>query len=167
MPWRASPKNPGSRRCNRRQQATGKNQVQLASEAGVTPSFVSMLMIFDQLPEEMTSVLDKRPELIGANAAEEFAKLIKRGRRTQVMEAVKAIAEDGMSQAAALRLASRDEQAAPVPVASKKIRSGKSVFAELRGADKVLRISFRSQEDRLSAEDAIAEVLARFAARAK
>ncbi len=147
----------------RRQQATGKNQVQLASEAGVTRSFVSMLMVFESLPEEITAVLDQRPELIGANAAEEFMKLIQKGRGAQVISAVRAIADEGMSQAAAVRMAAKDAQAQPARVESKKIRSGKSVFAELRGAAKVLRITFRSEDERLLAEEAIADVLKRIA----
>ena len=151
----------------RRQMATGKNQLQLATEAGVTASFVSMLMAFENLPTEIISMLDDRPDLVGANAAEDFVNLAQKGRTPQVIEAVKAIALEGMSQAAALRMAAKDA-ALPAPkAAARKIRSGKAVFAEIRVTDKTIRISFRSEDERTMVEEAIGEVLKRYAEQVK
>ena len=150
----------------RRQQVCGKNQTQLAIEAGVTASFVSMLMVYESLPEEITHLLDDRPELVGANAAEDFAKLIQQGRKDQVIAAVDQIAKNGISQAAALRLAAKS----PTPTQKrepKKIRTGKAVFAEVHGVDKTLRISFRTAAEREMVEEAIEEVVRRFASAAK
>ena len=147
----------------RRQQATGKNQTQLATEAGVTRSFVSMLMVFSDLPEEIITLLDQRPELVGANAAEEFVRLVRNGRSAQVIAAVRAIADEGITQAAALRMAAKGAQVQPARPESKKIRSGKFIFAELRGTAKVLRITFRSENERVMAEEAVAEALRQLA----
>jgi ParB family chromosome partitioning protein len=148
----------------RRRETTGKTQRELASEAGVSPAFVSMLMAFDGLPPEITRQLDDRPDLIGANAAEDFSKLMEQGRKEQVIAAIAAVAEGRLTQAAALRKASRDEAAAPSKAETKKYRSGKAVFAEVRGVGKVLRISFRSEEERVAIEKAIGDVLQQFAA---
>lgn len=143
----------------RRQVTTGKTQRELASEAGVSASFVSMLMSFDGLPPEITRRLDERPDLIGANAAEDFVKLIHGGRKAQVLEAIAGIAEGGLSQAAALRKAGRDDTPAPLKAETTKYRTGKAVFAEVRSTGKFLRITFRSEKEREEVEKAIDLVL--------
>lgn len=150
----------------RRQKVSGKNQKELANEAGVTPAFVSMLMTFDNMPEEVLDLLTGQPELIGANAAEDFAKLVIQGRKQQVIEAITEIANGNLTQAAGLRLAAKEVER-QVKVQSKKIRAGKLVFAELRGVDKTIRISFRSQEERMRAEDEIEDLIKQLAGQSK
>jgi ParB family chromosome partitioning protein len=148
----------------RRRDATGKNTTQLAAEAGVSTTFVHQLMSFEKLPLQVIALLDERPHLVGANAAEDFAKLAQGGRLDEVLAAVQQIAEAGITQAAALRLAAKaDRPTARAEVV--KIKAGRAVFAEVRAAHKTLRIAFRSAEERETVSKAIEDVIRQFAAK--
>jgi ParB family chromosome partitioning protein len=58
---------------------------QIADRAGVSRSFVSQLMAFDELPQEALAILTEKPSTVGANAAQDFAALTKKGRAVQVV----------------------------------------------------------------------------------
>lgn len=149
--------------------STSKSYTEVAAEAGVTSAYVSMLMTFDEMPAEVIVMLNDRPELIGANAASEFVKLVGRGRKKQVLKAIEGIRDGSLTQAAAVREAAHDKPTAQ-KIAPKKFRSGKTIFAEMRAMDKDIRISFKavaSDEQRQRAKAAIELIIENIASEEK
>ncbi|NEX62999.1 ParB/RepB/Spo0J family partition protein [Noviherbaspirillum galbum] len=139
-------------------------QAQIAEGAGVSRSFISQLMAFDDLPAEVLAALSDRPNLIGANAAQDLGALTKRGRADQVTQSVYRLARGEIDQSTAVREASLDPavkveaKAKPEPV---RIKMGKKTYCALQRADRVLRIQFQTPEEAAAVQDAICEVLER------
>jgi ParB family transcriptional regulator, chromosome partitioning protein len=142
---------------------------QVAEGAGVSRSFVSQLMAFDDLPADAISILDDKPGALGANAAQDMAALVKKGRAEQVTLAISRLAAGEIDQARAVREASADAavkgaSAKPEPV---RIKAGRATYCAIQRADKVLRIQFQSAEEAEAVQDAIREVLERRASELK
>lgn len=140
-----------------------QTHAQVAEGAGVSRSFVSQLMAFDDLPDEVLHILAVRPEVIGANAAQDLAALTKKGREEQVLKAVRRIAAGEIDQGKAVREAAMDPatrvdmpKAEPV-----RIRVGRSTYCDMRRANTVLRLQFQSADEAAAMQDAIAELLQR------
>jgi ParB family chromosome partitioning protein len=133
----------------------------IASNAGVAASTITQLMSFGGLPKEAIRLLQERPEILGANAAQDFAKLAGQGRSTQVVDAIKKIAAGELDQSRAVKFAAADLAAKPRAKAGEpvRIKAGKTVYCELLQADKVLRLVFKSSEEAAAAQDAIRTVL--------
>jgi ParB family chromosome partitioning protein len=101
--------------------------------------------------------------LIGANAAQDFAALSKKGRSEQVLKAVRRIADGEIDQGKAVKEAASDP-AVKVPAARAepvRIRIGRSTYCDLRRANNVLRLQFQSAEEASAVQDAIEEMLQR------
>jgi len=138
-------------------------QIDLAERAGVSRSFVSQLMSFGDLPEPVLSLLVDAPMLLGANAAQDLAALVRKGRAQQVIDAVAKLASGEIDQGRAVKLAAIDaqitvkrEKAEPI-----RIRIGKTTYCDIQRAEKVMRIQFQSAEEAAEVENAIREVLER------
>lgn len=144
-------------------------RAEIAANAGLDPSTVSQLMSFGGLPNEAIAILRERPEIVGANAAQDFSKLSAKGRGVQVVEAIMKIAAGQLDQSRAVKFAASDLNAAPRAKTGEpmRIKSGKSVYCDLLRADKVLRIVFKSAEEANAAQEAIREVLERRALQEK
>lgn len=144
---------------------TSKDQAGLSVESGLSKDVISRIMSFDRLPEEAQEFIRENPTIkLGANAASDFATLAEQGRAAQVTEAIKAIVTNGITQLAALELAKKNTQTAkkpdrPTPI---KIRDGKTVFAEIIGVGKNIRISVVREEDRGLLEAEIETVIRKF-----
>lgn len=137
----------------------------IARNAGVDKSTITQLMSFGNLPAEAIAILTLRPEIIGANAAQDLAKLSAKGLGERVIEALNKIVSGEFDQAQAVKFAASDfpnrpKSARDEPV---RIKAGKSGYCELRQADKILRIEFKSLDDATAAKEAITAVLQRFA----
>lgn len=138
-------------------------QADMAEAAGVSRSFVSQLMAFDELPEGVLALLAEQPSLMGANAAQDLATLVKKGRVEQVLDAVRKLAAGELDQTRAVKFAATDAvtkivSTRPEPV---RIRIGKTTYCDIQRADKVLRIQFKSAEDAAAMQEAVREVLER------
>jgi ParB family chromosome partitioning protein len=122
---------------------------EIAQGAGVSRSFVSQLMAFEELPIEVLRILDDQPALLGANAAQDFASLVKKGRATEVIQAVERLASGLVDQAKAIREAASDKKkdSGRSKAQALKIRSGKANYCGLIRAEKTLRIQFQSDEE--------------------
>lgn len=152
----------------REQEATGKTQKQMAGEAGVPESVLSMLFSFEQLPGEALQLIARRPGVVGMSCAAELAKLSK-GKQSQarVLEALERLVEGGFSQKEAVRYAS----AAPAlpraqqSVAPIKVRSGRKEYCQYVGRGTSLRIEFKEEAHRRQAEEEISQILNRLATR--
>lgn len=136
---------------------------QVAEGAGVSRSFVTQLMAFSDLPADAIAILADRPEVLGANAAQDLAGLVKKGRVEQVVRAIARLAAGEIDQARAVREAAVDiipkaGASKPEPV---RIKIGRTTYCAIQRADKVLRIQFQSAEEAESVQEAIREVLER------
>jgi ParB family chromosome partitioning protein len=140
-----------------------QTHAQVAEGAGVSRSFVSQLMAFEDLPEEVLGILAERPELIGANAAQDFAALAKKGRSEQVLKAVRRIANGEIDQGKAVKEAASDPatKLAAAKTEPVRIRIGRSTYCDMRRANNVLRLQFQSAEEASAVQDAIEEMLQR------
>lgn len=136
---------------------------QIAEGAGVSRSFVSQLMAFDDLPADALTILNDKPGAIGANAAQDLAVLTKKGRTAQVISAIAKVAAGEIDQGKAVKEAAADpivKVAAmrPEPV---HIKLGRATYCNMQRADKVLRLQFQSAEEAEAVQTAIREVLER------
>jgi ParB family chromosome partitioning protein len=140
-----------------------QTHAQVAEGAGVSRSFVSQLMAFEDLPEAVLEILAQRPEIIGANAAQDFAALAKKGRVQQVVDAIRRIAAGEIDQGRGVKEAAADPVArVAAPKAEPvRIRLGRSVYCDLRRANNVLRLQFQSAEEAAAVQTAIQDLLQR------
>jgi ParB family chromosome partitioning protein len=136
---------------------------QVAEGAGVSRSFVSQLMAFDDLPEEVLGILAERPEVLGANAAQDLAAIAKKGRVEQVVNAVRRIAAGEIDQGKGVKEAASDpvQRIAAARAEPVRIRIGRSTYCDMRRANNVLRLQFQSPEEASAVQDAIEELLQR------
>lgn len=149
----------------RRMEETGKTQDQIAAESGIGKGVISKLMSFGRLPSSAIEILVLHPTKIGASAALELAKLAEQGKTERVLNAVKDIVFKDMAQNSAIAIASKAEVQAPTKpeIQSLKIKSGKSTFAEIRGVDSTLRISFKNEQKRVEFSAMIYDLLKQYA----
>lgn len=141
-------------------ESTGKTQKEMAVEAGIDPSLVTLLFSFSDLSENAINIIKTAPHKIGASAAASFAKLTKQGKSEEVENAIAQLYSGKLNQAAAIRLASkRDETNQNDKPRPKKILNGKIVFAELIGYGTSLRINFKSAEEREKMEQLFEKVI--------
>ncbi|SNS55624.1 chromosome partitioning protein, ParB family [Noviherbaspirillum humi] len=148
---------------------TGKTQRELAQESGADEKSVSRWMSFDDLPEEVLSIIATEPSRLGGKAAMALASIAKEGKTEAVINAVQAIISGKLTQDAGVKYAkeNKPEASKPARPQSIAIRSGKSVFCKMTAAKQTLRIDFPSEEQRIAVEEAIREVLDRLAKEAK
>jgi ParB family chromosome partitioning protein len=147
---------------------TGHSQKQMAKDAGVSESIISMLFSFDHLPEEALLLVERRPDVIGMSCAAEMAKLCRSGRKADVIDAVEQLVEGRLTQKEAIRHAARKvaiSVARPAPQAPVRVRVGRLEFCQYQSRGTSLRIEFRSEEQRIEAEAVIAEALQALAKR--
>jgi ParB family chromosome partitioning protein len=146
----------------RERDRTGQTQKQMAKDAGVPESMVSMLFSFDQLPVKALDLIEERPEVIGMSCASELAKLSRDGKSDQVVEAVLLLVEGKLTQKEAVRFAAKNNiviqrnSETSIPV---KIRVGRLEFCQYVARGKTLRIDFKNEEHRLEAEEALGKLL--------
>lgn len=142
------------------QEKTGKTQKEMALEAGIDPSLVTLLFSFSDLSEKALNIIKTAPQKIGASAAATFAKLTKQGKREEVENAIEQLYSGKLNQAAAIRFASKchEEKQSNKP-RTKKILNGRNVFAELIVYGTSLRINFKSEDDREKMEKLFEKVI--------
>lgn len=134
---------------------------EIAGRAGVSPRLITLLLSFGGLPAEAIKILEANPETIGATAAENFAKLVKKGRGAQVVQAIQKIANKELDQAQGVRFAGIDSTTKPVALKPEPIaiKVGKRTYCKMQRAETVLRLQFVSAEEAQAAEKAVREVL--------
>jgi ParB family chromosome partitioning protein len=146
------------------QRRPAMTHTQIAEAAGVSRSFISQLMAFDELPAEAIEILKDKPEALGANAAQDLAAIAKRGRVDQVVRAVVRIAAGELDQASAIKEAMVDAVARPTAPDRPKpvqIKAGRATYCAVQRADKVIRLQFQTAEEAEAVQQAVCEVLQR------
>lgn len=146
----------------RERDRTGQTQKQMAREAGVPESMVSMLFSFDQLPARALDLIEERPEVIGMSCASDLAKLAREGKSDQVVDAVLLLVEGKLTQKEAVKFAAKSPLALPKASESSapvKIRVGRLEFCQYIARGKTLRIDFKNEEHRREAEEVLGRML--------
>jgi ParB family chromosome partitioning protein len=149
----------------RRMEETGKTQDQIAAESGIGKGVISKLMSFGRLPASAIEILTLHPTKLGSSAALELAQLVEQGKAERVLTAIKEIVFKDVSQSSAVAAAAKIETKATVKpeIQNLKIKAGKSTFAEIRGADSTLRISFKDEQKRVEFSAIIYDLLKKYA----
>ena len=153
----------------REKESRNLTQKQLAREAGVSESMVSMLFAFEQLGEGVRDLIERRTDAIGMNCAAELAKLVRDGHEASVKEAVGLLIDGQLTQKDAVRHVMRAALPPRVKVSSSaptRIKVGRLEYCQFQGRANVLRIDFKSEEQRQEAEAALREVLQKLAEQA-
>ncbi|MBR8427256.1 ParB/RepB/Spo0J family partition protein [Burkholderia cenocepacia] len=151
------------------QRFPGITQVKMAELSGINPSVVSELMSFEQLPQVVLDVLEKRPGLIGANYGSDFARLVREGKSDRVVEAVMQLVAGKIDQTQAVRLAAADPSKPRQATSSEtvKIKSGRVVYCSVRVTSRILRLEFQSEDEARAAQEELRKLLEQRAERAK
>ena len=120
------------------QLATGKSQVDMAKESGLSPSMISYLFSFDELGEGAHKILSSHPHAAGANLISKIKGL------PFVEEALQKLALGEITQQQALGIATNNGKKAPAPVRSAPvvIKQGKQRYAEIstRGDTAIVKL---------------------------
>lgn len=133
---------------------------EIAANAGISTAGIYRLMSFKGLPEEAVAILKGRPDIVGSNAAQAFAKLCAEGESKQVITAIRKIASGECTQAQAIKFASAEPRKLKAKaVATTRINAGKSTYCDMVRAEKVVRLLFSSADEAEEAQTAIQSVL--------
>jgi ParB family transcriptional regulator, chromosome partitioning protein len=141
---------------------SNKSQKSLASEAGISEAFVSMLFSFETLPDAALEAIAARPESLGINCANDLAKAVRAGKRERVVEAVKLLVQGSISQKDAVAFALKvpanpgKPTATVVPV---KIKAGRKDYCQVVGKATSLRVTFDDEPARVRAQELIEKLL--------
>lgn len=144
-----------------RKKTKGLSGEQLAEEAGISTSLVSMLFGFADLPESLHSILRKYPNSIGANNSRELAKLAKNN-SDLAAAAIEQVASGKMTQKAAIewiKAGGEKPKKASSEVVETPIKAGKNKYATVSLRTDRLLISFSSQDEALEMNYAIEKLL--------
>jgi ParB family transcriptional regulator, chromosome partitioning protein len=134
----------------RLERTQGMTQVQLAEQTGISTALVSYILQFDQLPPDVLSMVEERPDLLGATAVAALAGYAKAGKSEQVVNAVQKLAAGEIDQGQAVKLAGAEPPKPKKPVSTPitdKIKAGKATYCEMRRAKNVFRLEFKSEEE--------------------
>ncbi|WP_144106633.1 ParB/RepB/Spo0J family partition protein [Paraburkholderia sp. BCC1886] len=134
----------------RLERTPGMTQVELAEQTGISTALVSFILQFDQLPPDVLSMVEERPDLLGATAVAALAGYAKAGKSEQVVTAVQKLAAGEIDQGQAVKLAGAEppkpKKVSPPPV-MEKIKAGKATYCEMRRAKNVFRLEFKSEDE--------------------
>lgn len=151
----------------REKEASGATQAELARLAGVPEATLSKLFAFSRLPAEVVALIEQRPESIGANCAEELAKLCATpGNIARAVEAVRLVMDGRLLQKQAAAHVRATPRPAKAPVKSVRINAGRFRFAELFVGEAGMRVTFSAGVDMAQAQARVEALLKGMAAEA-
>lgn len=139
-----------------RMASTGKNQSEIAEEAGINRSLISRLMAFGTLPSAALNVVELNPEKFGLAGIFEVSKLVEHHPADVIAQALKQVASEeiSMKQAISLIKSAGKGKAREKPVPEIiTIRRGNTTFCSVRKTGSSLRLDFSDE----SATDALKE----------
>lgn len=132
---------------------TGKNQSEIAEEAGIAKQTVSSLMLFDQLSPEVRAKVAEKPGAVGYNFVREL-KSVK-----DPVRAISALIDEGCSPKEAIRAGQLvdTQQAKPaekIRPTSVQIKDGRTTVAEIsvRGAAITVRLAAEGKSEAIALE---------------
>jgi ParB family chromosome partitioning protein len=145
------------------QERTGATQKVLAREAGVSEAMLSQLFAFGDLPQVALDSIKANPDCIGMRCAYELARLAQAGKAAAVTEAVDLLTQGKLTQKEAIRHAGRvaptGNRPAPPSASTVKIRAGRTQYCQYVSRGTSLRIEFRSEAERIKAQEHLDKIL--------
>lgn len=132
----------------REKEASGATQAELARLAGVAEATLSKLFAFARLPAEVLALIEQHPESIGANCAEELAKVCTTPANVaRAVEAVRLVMEGRLQQRQAAAHVRATPRASKPASRAVRINAGRFRFAEMSVGDSAVRVSFSAKVD--------------------
>lgn len=129
--------------------ATGKNQKEVAEEAGINPSIVSKLMAFEKLPSVAIKVIEDHPEKFGSTNIFDIAKLAEKHKPELIAAALEKMATEEFTAKQAIAHIKEKNKPPSSMEDDKKgshetvtIRRGKSTFCSIRKTGNNVRLEF-------------------------
>ena len=141
------------------QNLTGKAQMVIAQESGLSASHISNILSFDGLPMESKCLLDTKPWILGSVMAARFASLAKEGRVDKVNEAVRQLYDnESLTEKAALELINGKATKAEMPKAN-IIKVGQKKFADVTIRNGAISLKFTDKDNADKWADKITEFM--------
>jgi ParB family chromosome partitioning protein len=124
-------------------------QAKLSEVSGISETRISTLMAFEKLPSDAITIVRKRPDLLGSDAARLLAIIANSGHADRVIEAVQMLAEGKLKdQKQAVKYASSAPTEKTTPTLDKfSIKSGKAMWCSGRRVKNVMRLEFKTEEE--------------------
>ncbi|CAE6794171.1 Nucleoid occlusion protein [Paraburkholderia domus] len=125
------------------QEETGLSHQQLAESAGLSRQHVSRILRFDDLPSEAKELLANNPSRLGSAAAQSLAKIAAEGRSSEVVDAIRKLVDEAITQEQAVKLAKAP--AAPssqVEVKELVVKAGKKKVCQVTSRKGVIGVAF-------------------------
>lgn len=142
----------------------------LSAHTGLSVATIGRLARFKELPNEAHEMLVKRPDAIGATTAQKLAQIAIKGGSEAVVEAIRDVIEKGITQEAAVTQAANRKKDPPATQKDKpkesepiKIKSGREVYCTMTPVGGALRLEFKTEGERLVAQQIIQEALDKLA----
>ncbi len=129
------------------QNLTGKAQVVIAQESGLSAAHISNILSFDGLPDDAKSLLNTKPWILGSVMAARFASLAKEGRADKVNEAVRQLYEnESLTEKAALEMIKGKSEQKAHPKAN-ILKVGQKKFADITTRNGAILIKFADKDN--------------------
>lgn len=124
------------------------SQQDIANKVGCSKSLIGALFAFNDLPTEAISIIQDNPSIIGSTAAAQLASIAKKGRVTEVTNAIKQIADGKIDQSQAIKLVSNNGiSKSPPAFTTTPFKIGASKYCTLRRAKNSFRIEFADETE--------------------
>ncbi len=131
-----------------RMASTGKNQTEIAEEAGINKGILSKLMSFGALPSLALNVIEKTPERFGFNGIVELSKIVDHHSAESIAQALEKVAAEEISMKQAISLIKTSGQSKPKAKVEPEIitiRKGNATFCSVRKTGSSLRLDFSDE----------------------
>jgi ParB family transcriptional regulator, chromosome partitioning protein len=131
--------------------ADALTQQELASAVGLSESHVSKIFAFDGLPTEAKSVLEERPERLGADAAAQLSRAHAEGRTVEVVKAVKRLVnEERYTQKEAVSSVQAKPAKKQFLSETLVVKQGKKNYCEITTRNGVIGVRLKIEAERAS-----------------
>lgn len=137
---------------------TGQTQAEIAEESGLGRDIISRLMDFDELPKEARDLIASNPSIIGVTLVTRMKGM------PGVVDALKALAGGGITQATALSIAAAKPSVTHAKPETRLIKNGKARVAELVNRKGTISIKFKDPDAADALMDKVEALVREFSA---
>jgi ParB family chromosome partitioning protein len=136
----------------------------LAEHVGMGEVQLGRLLKIGDLPDAALELLEKHPRAFGVTALNQFAQIAVKGRKDDVVKAMKAVIFDGLEQSKAVEMATGKRAPTKTAHAPDKpqvvtFRSGKLRYGSLRTANNVIRIELTDPAETAALQEILMQIL--------
>lgn len=141
-----------------RMASTGKNQSEIAQEAGINKGTVSRLMSFGALPSVVLNVIERNPEKFGVSGIFEISKLVDQRSADLISQVLEKVSNEEISMKQAIfsiKTADQGIKKQKIEPEIITIRRGNTTFCSVRKSGASVRLDFA---DTAASESLIEEI---------